>query len=445
MTNIPDVVVVGAGLSGLAAARKLKSAGRSVVVVEARDRLGGRTWTSPLGDGKFDFGAQWIGPNQERMQALVKELGIEARSTHDSGKKLLELRGRTSTYTGTIPRLSPWKLIWIHLGLTRVDKLCAKVDPVAPWDSPRADELDSSTVADWMRRKIASADARRLVAAALRVVFGSEPGELSMLHFLQYAASSGGLMKLVETKGGNQDSFLVGGAQQMCDRMAEGLTVELSAPVRHIEQDNDRVTVHTDRGSFEGRRAIVTVPLPLADRIRWTPALPTLRDQLHQRVGMGGTIKVFALYDRPFWREAGFAGEAVSTDGPIDVCFDDVRNGQACLLSFVVGRPARGWSDSPEGERREAILDQLTRWFGPEAASPIEYHEADWATDPWSAGAPIATFPPGTLSVFGPALRRPVGLVHWAGTETAREFTGFMEGAVESGERAADEVLAAAQ
>jgi len=445
VTNTPDVVVVGAGLAGLAAARKLHRAGRSVLVVEARDRLGGRTWTSPLGDGRFDFGAQWIGPNQDRMQGLVSELGIETRATHEEGRKLLELRGRTSSYTGTIPRLSPWKLIWIHLGLTRVDKLCARIDPVAPWASPRADELDSTTVADWMRRKIASADARRLVAAALRVVFGSEPGELSMLHFLQYAASSGGLMQLVETKGGNQDSFLVGGAQQLCERMAEGIPVELSAPVREIAQDGSGVSVSTDRGVFEGRRAIVTVPLPLADRIRWTPALPTLRDQLHQRVGMGGTIKVFALYDRPFWREAGFAGEAVSTDGPIDVCFDDVRNGQACLLSFVVGRPARGWSDRPAPERKEAVLSQLARWFGDEARAPTDYYEADWATDPWSAGAPIATFPPGTLSVFGEALRRPVGLVHWAGTETARQFTGFMEGAVESGDRAADEVLAALQ
>ncbi len=438
-----DVVVVGAGLAGLTAARELSRAGRDVVVVEARDRVGGRTWTVPLGggDGRFDFGGQWIGPNQARMQGLVAELGLTTEPMHEDGRKVLELRGRTSTFKGTIPRIAPWKLIALHLGLTRVDKLCRAVDPVAPWASPKAELWDSMTVADWMRRRVPNADARRLVTAALRVIFGSEPGELSLLHFLQYAASSGGLMQLVESKGANQDSFIVGGAMPICERLADGLRVELSAPVRAVAQDEDGVTLETDRGTFRARRAIVAVPIPLADRIRWTPALPTLRDQLTQRVGMGGTIKIFALYDEPFWRGRGFAGEGVSTDGPVGVCFDDVRGGQPCLLSFVVGRAARGWAERDPAARREAVLGQLARWFGDEALRPTEYHEADWAADEWSAGAPIATFPPGTLSVFGAALRAPVGRVHWAGTETARQFTGFMEGAVESGERAAEEVL----
>jgi monoamine oxidase len=204
------------------------------------------------------------------------------------------------------------------------------------------------------------------------------------------------------------------------------------------------VTAHTDVGSVRARRAILAMPPPLAARIRYTPELPAMRDQLTQRAGMGATVKVFLRYERAFWRERGLSGEGVSTDGPVGACFDDGLAGSGPgLLAFIVGRAARGWSARPPGDRRDAVLAQLARWYGDEAKRPRALHEVDWADDPWTRGAPIATFPPGTLSVLGPALRAPCGRLHWAGTETARESTGFMEGALESGERAAAEVLAA--
>lgn len=441
-----DVVVVGAGLAGLTAARALHAAGAKVAVVEARDRTGGRTWTGRLGTrgAEFDFGAQWIGPHQRRMHALLREMDLRAEPMPSQGRKVLDRGGRVTRYRGTIPWIAPWKLALLQLGIWQVDRMGAALPPGAPWYAPRATRWDGETVESWARRVVRSPDSVALVNSAARVVFGNDLGDLSLLHFLHYARSSGGLMKLVETHGGNQDSRIAGGAQQLCDRMAASLPeVALSAPVRAVEQDGDSVAVHSDRGTWRAARAIVAVPIPLADRIRWMPALPHLRDQLTQRVGMGATVKCFALYDEPFWREAGFCGEAVGVSGPVGVCFDDVREevGQACLLAFVVGRPARGWGDRPEGERRGAVLGQLAGWFGERALRPTCYHEADWAAEPWSGGAPIATFPPGTLSGFGPALRTPVGRIHWAGTETAMEATGFMEGAVESGERAAAEVL----
>ncbi len=443
MANRVDVLVVGAGLAGLAAARGLKAGGKSVRVLEARARVGGRTWTETLGGGDFDFGGQWIGPGQPRMSALVEEFGLSTAPTYHDGKKVFDLRGRVSTYRGTIPRAAPWTLIGAQLVLWKLERLCRTVDVADPWTSPRAAEYDADTLESWLRRNTWNRDVRAMVNSAARVIFGSDISELSLLHFLWYVHSGGGLQKLIDTHGGNQDTRIDAGAQAFCDGMAKDVDVVLEAPVRAIEQDEAGVKVHTDAGEFTADRIVVAVPPPLADRIRYTPALPTLRDQLTQRVGMGATIKCFALYDTPFWREAGYSGEGVSTDGPVVVCFDAVTaSGQAALVGFVVGAPARGWAERPAEERKALVLDTFARWFGEAAKSPTDYAEADWAAEPWSAGAPIATFPPGTLSVFGPALREPVGRIHWAGTETAMESTGFMEGAVESGDRVAEEILA---
>jgi len=379
------------------------------------------------------------------MSALIAELGLSTFPTWAQGRKVLELAGHCSTYTGTIPRVAPWTLIRLQLVINRLERLCTQVPIDDPWKAERAEEWDAQTLGGWLQHHGGSADVIALIQAAIRVIFGADVGELSFLHFLFYVHSGGGLMKLVETHGGNQDLRVRGGTQQLSERLAAQLPhVVLQAPVRRIVQDEQGIEVHTDAGTWRARRVIVAVPPPLADRIRYEPALPTLRDQLTQRVGMGATIKCFALYERPFWRDQGLSGEGANTEGPVSVTFDNVaEDGRACLLAFVVGRPARGWAERPEAERRQLVLDTFVRYFGEEARSPLDYFECDWATEPFSGGAPIATFPPGSLTAFGPALRAPVGRLHWAGTETARESTGFMEGALESAERVSVEVLAA--
>lgn len=434
-----DAIVIGAGLAGLTAARELTRAGLDVVVLEARERLGGRTWTSELHGTRFDFGGQWIGPTQNRMHALVKEFGLTTELTPLDGKTVLMLNGKRSTYSGLIPRIAPWKLIKLQLALMSIERIVKRIDSGAPWDSPLAAELDGQTVQGWLDRFVGSPDVIALVNSVVRVVFGSEAREVSMLHLCAYAAGSGGFEMLIETHGGNQDSVIVGGAQPICEGLADGLEIRLGRPVDGVTWGDD----HVDIDGVRARRAVVTMPLPLCDRVRWNPRLPTRRDQLTQRVGMAATIKFFALYDRPFWHDAGLSGELVSTDGPLAVAFDNTVGDQACLLGFLVGAPARGWSERPEAERNAEVFAQLAAAFGPAAAAPDAVHAVDWALEPYSGGAPIATFPPGALSIFGDALRRPVGPLHWAGTETAREFMGFMEGAVESGERSAAEVIAA--
>jgi monoamine oxidase len=281
---------------------------------------------------------------------------------------------------------------------------------------------------------------------AVRSVFGAEPSEISLLHFLFYLHSGGGLMRLVGIQGGAQQDRFVAGAQVVADRLAAGLgeRVVLGAPVRAVAHGPEGVRIAADGRVWEARRAIVAIPPALAGRIAWEPPLPAARDQLTQRVPMGATMKCHALYERSFWHDAGFSGEAVSDGSPVSAVFDNTSHDGAepALLAFVVGRPARDWSGRDAAERRAAVLTDLARFFGPAAASPIAYVEKDWSVDPWAGGCPVGVMAPGTLSTLGPALRTPVGRLHWAGTETALEWNGYMEGAVASGERAAREVQA---
>jgi len=444
-----DVLVVGGGLAGVRAAAKLKAGGASVLVLEARDRLGGRTYTRSLGGGAFDFGGQFIGPGQPRMYQLIQELGLKTFGTHVFGRRIIELRGKIRTYSGTIPPLGPITLLHLHRALARSGRWSKSIPTADPWNAMDASVLDGLTLEAWQRPPRKSGNVvHRLSDTVVRTIFGADPGEISTLHYLWFVASNGGLMPLVETKGGFQQDRIVGGAQQISERIAATLgrdAVVLNAAARAIRQDENGVTVESAAGTWRARRVIVSIPLAIAGRIAYQPYLPVARDQIHQRVAMGSTVKVFATYERAFWRERGLSGEAVGTSGAISVTFDNTTHDGAvpCLLGFVAGRPARIFGTIPKEQRRAQILDELACLFGAAARKPVHYEEMDWGGERYSGGCPIGNFAPGTLSTFGDALRTPVGRIHWAGTESARQCTGYMEGAVESGDRAAAEVVAA--
>ena len=439
-----DVIVVGAGLAGLIAARKLVERGLTVRVLEARDEVGGRTKTVQVNGHTFDVGGQWTGPGQPRMSALIEELGLHTTPTHSRGKRVLNLGDSRSTYRGTIPILNPWTLIVAQLSIWKIDRLCKKVPKDDPWRCPNAQEWDQLTALEWAQKNVRNTQVIAMVNAAVRVIFGSDMAELSFLHFLFYLHSGGGLTKLIESHDGQQDRWIVGGAQQLCTRMAEQLeSVHCSEPVQTIRQCNNQVEVITSSKRYVAQRVIITVPIPLISRIRFEPALPLSRQMLNEQCQMGATTKILALYDSLFWRDRGFSGESVCTEGPVTVTFDDTTpTGQPCLLTFVTGPLGREWSTLPAEERREVVLNCLAQTFGEEARHPTHYYENDWDLEAHIEGAPIATFPNGVLSKLGSVLRQPMGHIHWAGTETALDSTGFMEGALESGERAAEEVLA---
>ena len=437
-----DITIIGAGLSGLYAARILHQAGLDVRVLEARDRVGGRTWTQSLGEGVVDFGGQWIGPHQKRARKLVAEMGCSLEPSFDRGRKVLDLEGQLSKYKGTIPRISIRKLARLQWTIYRLNRLAKQVPCGEPWRAHRALEWDSMTLDEWLQQHAIQADVVALFNSAIRVIFGADSSELSLLHVLHYVQQSGGLMNLIEIKNGNQQWRVTGGTQQLSEWLAQDLPIALESPVQRVEERGDRTRVYTPDHCWNARFTICAVPPHLLNRIQFEPKLPDSRIQLQSEWTMGATVKVFVLYPRPFWLELGYSGEAVCTEGPFSVSFDNFTStGQPGLLVFLTGSPARGWSTRSPTERRRLILDALCRYFGPEASDPIVYQEIDWSTEPYSGGAPVSNPALQSLTSRTSALIDPVGRIHWAGTETARESTGFMEGALQAGERAAQEIL----
>ncbi len=445
-TDVADVVIVGAGLAGLVAARRLSTAGHAVAVLEARDRVGGRLRTDSVEGMPLDLGGQWVGPGQDRVLALVAEFGLETVRTYDTGDNLFHWRGKGVRYAGNVPRLNPVALLDFAQAQWRFERMARRVPLGAPWQAPGARALDSETFETWVRRATATAGARELFRLYAEAVFSADAADVSALHAMFYTHSGGGVDSLTRVTNGAQESRLALGAQTLCDRLAAGLgdRVRLSRPVRDILQDASGVTVRTEQGSVRARHVVVTVPPALVARITFDPPLPAPRAQLIQRVPAGSVIKLQAIYDAPFWRADGLSGQATSDVGPVKVTFDNspTDGHVGVLLGFIEGLDARRASALSESDLHEAFVTSVARYFGPQARTPNQIVHCDWAAEPWSGGCYAAHFGPGTWTSFGPELRRPVGRVHWAGTETAERWCGYMDGAVESGERVSAEVLA---
>ena len=448
MDRAADVAVVGAGFSGLAAARELAARGADVVVLEARDRVGGRTLNADIGDGDvLEMGGQWIGPTQDRIGALAREVGVETFPSHTAGDNLILLDGRLHRYRGTIPRLNPLVLLDAARGVRRLNRLSREVDPAAPWLAPGAAELDATSLGAWIERHMLSAKAKRIVAVAARTLWGAEPEEISMLHAAFFLRSAGSFELLTDVEGGAQQDRFVGGSQEVAIRVAAelGERVVLSAPVRRISHRPDGVTVEADGARVEARRAIVAIPPALTGAIEFDPPLPPARAQLAQRLAPGWLVKTTAVYAEPFWRANGLSGEAVNEAGPVSLVFDNSppESGRGALVGFVGGRDARAFARLGTSERRRAVLSSFEALFGAEALAADRVLIQDWAAEPWSGGGPVCNFATGGWTAAGPALREPVGAIEWAGTETAIRWSGYIDGAVSSGERAAADALAA--
>ncbi len=441
-----DVMVVGAGLAGLTAARILSGNGVRVLVLEARDRVGGRTLShrTPASD-TIDLGAQWIGPTQDRVAALAAELSVHTFEQFTTGRKILSIAGRTTSYSSAIPSLPLLSLLSLHKMIRHLGAWCSQVPLEAPHTAKRAAEWDAMTVESWKLASVATSATRSIVDVAVRAVFAAEPADISFLFFLFYLHSGGGLLRLTQTTDGAQQTRFTEGAQSLSIRLAERLgdRVRCSAPVRAIMQVGDRVRVSSDLGTHEAQYVVVAVPPTLAGRIHYDPPMPAARDQMVQRVPMGSVIKSVAFYDRPFWRDEGCSGEAMSDQGPVTLVVDDSpeTGSPGALLAFILGAQARTWSRRSAEDRRRAVIGCLVSVFGSKAAKPDHYIDKDWSSEPWSGGCYTGILPPGVLTAYGDVLRAPVGRIHWAGTETARVWNGYMDGAIESGHRVAEEVL----
>jgi monoamine oxidase len=453
-----DVIIVGGGFAGLIAARELKKAGRSVKVLEARDRVGGRVFNSYTSDGTVvELGGQWIGPTQDRAIAICDELGLERFETYNTGDNLLHDGQRLRPYKGAIPKLPVPVLVDVGQAQLRLDHMAKKVPLAQPWTAQKAQKWDSETVETWLRRNMRTEMGRAMLRLGVRAVFAAETADMSLLHFLFYSHSGGYLDSLFNVKNGAQEQRVVGGTQLIAEKLAEQLgdDVILSAPVKKITwnglTDTNGVTViagsagadMSKPASIRAKQVIVAIPPLLAGRIEYEPDLPPWREQLTQRMPMGSVIKAMAVYDEPFWRSEGLTGQATDYEGPAQLIFDNSppSGRPGVLLAFVEGEHARVLSHLTPEERREAVTRCLARCFGPKAANPVEFLELDWSTERYTGGCYGAHLPPGALRAYGPAITQRCGAIHWAGTETSAVWAGYMDGAIRSGERVSQEIL----
>lgn len=440
---VHDVVVIGAGLAGLTAARQLTAQGFDVVVLEGRDRVGGRTANAILAGVPVDRGASFVGPTQDAVLKLAADLGCATEPTYNSGANLIRWRGRVHRYRGTIPKLGLFGLLDIGRIQWQFERIARAISISEPWTATHAEKYDTISLGGWLRKVRASAGSQELMAIMSRVTWGAQPDEVSMLHALRYVKTSGGLDRMLDTAGGAQQDHFPGGSAEISTRLAAelGERIRLGAVVSRIEWSAKAVAVTSSAGLVEARRVIVAIPPAHRLAIDIAPALPIGYQQLAQRWPQGALTKSYAAYPTPFWRTNGLSGQALSDQGPVFITFDvsPGPDGPGILLGFT---DPHGFDPLPQDQRRAAVLGCFTALFGDEAATPIDYLDQRWGAEEFAPGGPTAAVPPGSWTEFGPLLRRPVGPLHWAGTETADEWTGFMDGAVRSGQRAATEVAA---
>ncbi len=450
-----DVVVVGAGISGLVAARQVARRGRSVLVVEARNRVGGRVLNHRLGSGDvIESGGAFVGPTQDHIIALADELRVPMFNEYVDGKSVYNSSGPLGRqeYDGTIP---PDPLILPDAAVLQfqLDQWASEVDVEQPWTHPRAREWDSMTLGEYIRRNAVNAEGiETLIRCWTQPGFGADPDQLSLLFVIHYIACSGNeqnkgtFARNSDTKNGAQERRFVGGSQLIPLRLANqlGTRVALNAPVTRIDQTTTRAVVRTSRGAVTCKRVIVAAPPELARAIQWGPAMPARRRALLEHMDMGALMKCDAVYDEPFWRADGLNGFGLSDHGAVRVAFDNcpADGSPGVLLAFVGGSTWRQYGLTTLASRRRAVLEGFAEMFGEQALNPIEYVEHDWTKERWTGGGPVAIMGTDTLTTWGQELRRPHMRTHWAGTETSSYWTGYMDGAVRAGKRAAAEVLA---
>ena len=443
---IRDVVVIGAGAAGLTAANDLRTAGLSVAVLEARDRVGGRLWTDTIEGAMLEIGGQWISPDQQALIDTVAELGLSTFSRYREGDSVyVGPDGTVTRFTGDVFPVAPATAAEIERITADLDAMVAEIDPDRPWAHPKAAEWDTISWDGWLRSQTDDDEAVRNLAFATGSAMLTKPTHaFSLLQSLLMAASAGSYSHLVDADF-ILDKRVVGGLQQVPLLLAErlGEDVLLDQPVRSLTWDQDGVVAEAASVTVRARRAILALAPVLYPRISFVPPLPRLQQQMHQHISMGFVIKVHAVYDRPFWREQGLSGTAFSPYELSHEAYDNTNHGdeRGTLVGFVSDRNADDLFRLDAAERKERILESLSHYYGPEAKSPIVYYESDWGSEEWTRGAYAASFDLGGLHRYGADLRTTIGPIHLACSDMAGAGYQHVDGAIRMGHRAASEIL----
>ncbi|MGT2433084.1 flavin monoamine oxidase family protein [Cupriavidus basilensis] len=442
-----DVIVVGGGFSGLTAARQLHEHGMRVVVLEARDRVGGRTMSGSIAGLTVDLGGMWAGPTQTALIALADEFGIERFAQPLQGKNIVELGQRVTRAEGEdflCARSDAARRQYITL-LGSIEALAADMPAQDHWQWHRAAEFDGMTLAQWLDRADALPEVKSDMAISCRALLCAEVHQVSFLHFLFYVKSGGSFTTLTTATEGAQKWLFKGGVHQIAQHLAASLppgAVKLGATVHAVTREPGAVRVTSGLKSYAARALVMALPPTLASRIDYQPPLDARRDGLMQRLCMGSVIKCYLAYDKPFWRQAGLNGLVLSDTRVFSPIFDVSPPDQSLglLCGFIDGRAAVEWSERGTLARRGQFIAEASHWFGDAARSPVDYLDLDWTREPWSRGCYGGYAAPGTWTGYGDALCRNEPPIFWAGTETSPTWYCYIEGAIRAGQRAAQEV-----
>jgi len=439
MTNQEvDVLVVGAGATGLSAAYALQRAGRSVLVLESRERVGGRLWTDEVDGVDLEIGGQWVSPDQDALLAMLDELGLETFERHREGESIyVGLDGERRTFTGEVLPVADTVEAEMNRLTSLLDELSAQMDPARPWDMPGADELDQLTFLGWLEQNCAEQEARDNIAMFIAQAMLTKPAHtFSALQAVHMAASAGSFSNLVDSEF-ILDKRVIGGLQQVPLRLAErlGSAVRTGRDVEKVVWTDGGVTVSSGDLTVTARHLVLAIPPTAVTRVRFEPPLPSIQRETRQHQSFGQVIKVHATYETPFWRDAGLSGTAFSPYEVVHEAYDNTNHDEprGTLVGFVSDVQADAVLRLPAAERRGVILSSLSTYFGPQAAAPLTYFESDWTSEELGSGAYGSSFDVGGLTRFGPRLREPVGPIQIGSSDVAGLGFQHVDGALRVG------------
>jgi monoamine oxidase len=442
-----QVIIIGAGFSGIAAAKILHQAKIPFLVLEARDRLGGRVYTKQLSDDLYlDFGGQWIGPGQERMYELCQEYGVEYSETYDQGYNLIDINQKVKKFKGLIPKMDIASLINLDFVLKKLERLAKSIPLESPWQHPKALAFDSISLAAFLDSNCRTNSCKKVVSLACETVFASELNEISLLHSLFYIKSGRDLNTLINIKDGAQQHRIVGGMQTLIEKMAEPFraSIQFQKAVKKIFRENGNIKILGDGFEFTGKKVIMAVPPPLAAKIDFQPLLSMEKRQLLDRIAMGQVGKCFMVYKKPFWRENGFSGQSFADENsPFQSLFDcSPKDGSyGILMGFTIANRAKKYFRESKERRKKLMVEKLTLYFGKGASEPVLYEDFSMTDEVWSRGCYAGLYPTGAWTGFQDAYAKPEDSIYWAGTEASPVWYGYIEGAVRAGEKAAESVI----
>lgn len=452
-----DVVIVGAGPSGLTTARELIKAGLSVAVLEARDRVGGRTWTETIDGAMLEIGGQWVSPDQTVLKELLEELGLGLYPRYRDGESVyLGADGRTTRYTGDTFPVSEETRREMDRLVEVLDQLAAEIGPTEPWAHSKARELDTISFHHWLRLHSKNEEACNNIGLFIAGGMLTKPAHsFSALQAVLMAASAGSFTHLTD-EDFILDKRVIGGMQQVSLKIAAELgdDVVLNSPVRSINWEEaadgadggpGRVLAVSDRATVSARYAIMAVPPNLYSRVSFNPPLPRRQHQMHQHQSLGLVIKVHAVYTTPFWREEGLSGTCFGADALVQEVYDNTNYGdnRGTLVGFVSDEKADRVFELSAEDRKRAILESIAGYLGEKALAPEVYYESDWGSEEWTRGAYASSYDLGGLHRYGKDQNTPVGPIYWSCSDLAAEGYQHVDGAVRMGKATAARIVAA--